>query len=260
MYQPLGPVYHPQNFGMYGPPQDEFGYQFAPDEMPLYNPPGYDMYAQGPPLSSRGSRGPGMSLQRKKSMCGPMSEEDREAIVSRCARNPSRAGETSSGRLSRRGSVYDKGSRCGSLSRGLSCRDIVQEVHQSNKEEREELKAYYGNMAGREEKFEYRGARAIGSYRDVDGKDVAQPRRVQRRGKTGYGGVTSHREAVMRSGGRWGSMELSRRPRSMPEPEPEEMEVWIPPEPVIMPEPVQVMSQIDMSIYDDGDVFKDHGI
>ncbi|ORC87252.1 uncharacterized protein TM35_000232230 [Trypanosoma theileri] len=258
----MGPGGYPPQFGMYGPPQGGFGFQFAPGEMPLYNQAGYDIYTQGPPPST-GSRRSGEPMQRKKSLCGPMTEEDRGELLSRRSfRNPPSEAGQSTGKIARSGSIYSRGSRPSSLSRGMSARDLAQEVFLTNMEEKEELKMYYGDMAEREEAFEHRGARAVGTHREVSGKDVAQPRRLQRRGKMGYGGVTSHRTTVMRNGGRWGNMELRRRSStaSSRDLEPDwmaPMPVPMMPEPVIMPEPVRVMSQMDMSIYDDGDVFKD---
>lgn len=202
---------------------------------------------------------PEPEVYRKKSLCGPATEEEKMMHMrTRSFRQGGNETEPpSKGGLSRSGSVFGMGSRGGSLTRMASSRDMVVDAFYSEREERDMLKEFYGEMADRNEQFEYRGARAIGSRRNVDGKDVALPRAKAKKGTTGYGGVTSHREAVMMAGGKWGNLELYGQkapPPPMPELEPPMMPV-MPPMMANPQEPVRVMSQIGMSVYDDGNVF-----
>ncbi|KEG10244.1 hypothetical protein DQ04_03991010 [Trypanosoma grayi] len=151
-------------------------------------------------------------ITNRKSLNGPMTEEERGDLMRRRA---SSQGDFGSGRpasgLSRSGSFFSAGSRRGSLSRGTSSREFIYDMYALEQEEREVFKEYYGDMADRKERFERGGSKAIGHQRDVDGRYANKPRRSGNQKRSGYGGVSSHREIVMKSGGKWGDMELPRK-------------------------------------------------
>ncbi|RNF08986.1 uncharacterized protein Tco025E_07185 [Trypanosoma conorhini] len=257
MYQGPPPGMQPEGFGPYGQPEPPSNFQFYPGEMPMY-PPGIPMYGGDMPFPSgpmyaEDWEPPVPPLCRKRSLCGPMTEEERGIHLQNRAMLQNAGGSEPPPRegLARKGSMFSKGSRQNSLSRSASTRDMILDSFALECEERDMMKDFYGEMAGRNDRYEYRGAKAVGSRRKVDGKDVAMPRGKAKRGATGYGGVASHRDAVMKAGGKWGNLGNSG---------PGQEIMGMPPDPAMMvdvnpPEEVIVMSQMPMSVYTDGDVF-----
>lgn len=184
--------------------------------------PDQGQYVQGyvEPSADAGDRG-ASTLKSKKSFSGPPPGAERKQSVGnlRSARSTrstrsSKAGDSSG--MARHGSVF------------VSNRERDTQVSISTRggmsmhclgDDADDLKDYYGDMAGRNEVRKMDGLRAVKSYRgDIeDGEDVGKPRRVTNRrnvdgrSATGYGGINFKRHAAMRNGEQWGDVEVRMR-------------------------------------------------
>lgn len=222
--------------------------------------PNQGQYVQGyvEPSADADDRG-ASTLKSKKSFSGPPPGAERKQSMSRLrstrSTRSSKGGD--GGGMARHGSVFvsnrDRDTQVSISTRGgMSMHCVGDDV--------DDLKDYYGDMAGRNEVRKMDGLRAVKSYRgDIeDGEDVGKPRRVTNRrnvdgrSATGYGGINFKRHAAMRNGEQWGDVEIRMRDgtkkRELPDddfPQPHQQQQQQPP-PQMQMQPQMPMYQAPM--------------
>lgn len=219
------------------------------------------------------------ALKSKKSFSGPPPGAERKQSMSRM-RSTRSSRKSEGGGMARHGSVF-VGNRERDTQVSISTRGGMS-MHCLG-DDADDLRSYYGDMAGRAEERKMDGLKAVKSYRGniEDGEDVGKPRRVTNRrnvdgrSATGYGGINFKRHAAMRNGEQWGDVEIRMRdgtkrreadddasqPRSLPPPQPQQMQPQMQPQMPMYPPPMfmppmeegpmvpQIYSQEDIHTY-----------
>ncbi|ESS63610.1 hypothetical protein TCDM_08537 [Trypanosoma cruzi Dm28c] len=196
---------------------------------------------------------PEPTIYSKGSLSSPITEEDKSMHMQSCnmRQDSIRSAPPTGGRLSCVSGTYSMGSSQNSPLHGARSRDISLTSLLADLEGCGVLKEHYGEVAERDDGPESNGAKASDTHRNVENSYIATSRGEAERGANRYGGLTSHLEPAIWSGGRWGNMEIY-------------MQV---PDPSVIPGPgpglpfsftrqnVFVMGQFDLPVYADGDVF-----
>ncbi|CCD16368.1 unnamed protein product [Trypanosoma congolense IL3000] len=125
---------------------------------------------------------------RRKSFCGPRTEEEWEELMARreCARTESGHGR-------------------GSVQMGVGGTALGSGVSTPNDSGCEVLRDYYGDMAGRDGSARRSSQNSMGGRRVLGGRTASMSRSNASRERSSYGSLSSRRQKVMEEGGKWGN-------------------------------------------------------
>ncbi|CBH09616.1 hypothetical protein, conserved [Trypanosoma brucei gambiense DAL972] len=176
-------------------------------------------------ISTAGWIGP-----RRRSFCGPQTEEEWEDLM-----------------IHRSSLRRESGQGTGVGLSGSGC------LLGTDDPDRDVLCEYYGDMANRDEKVLSCGLRSQEGRRVLGNKPLRQRPNGPMRERTNYGSLASRRQRVMEEGGVWGDVEVCCVP----------VEPWHPMDMVCLgeerPEDVCVLRQTDTELYGTGRAFAADG-